>query len=213
MDKHVHVKHCNELIHEAKNRRRRDNRLLYYNDIVLDWITNHVLASVILFDIALIVPLVTLNASDTVKITLGVISSSWIQWWALPALQRSQNKTQAQMKAKAEVDHQTLTYLARLQDEQMTELKGIAEILRNLKNTVWLMILAATLILFGGPAYSQESPSEHASLGAISQELNHSLPHTILITGSGSKIGRGFHRDGNQVIIFLTVLLERLESI
>jgi hypothetical protein len=171
MDKHVHVKHCNELIHEAKNRRRRDNRLLYYNDIVLDWITNHVLASVILFDIALIVPLVTLNASDTVKITLGVISSSWIQWWALPALQRSQNKTQAQMKAKAEVDHQTLTYLARLQDEQMTELKGIAESLRNLKNTVWLMILAATLILFGGPAYSQETPSEHASLDAISQEL------------------------------------------
>jgi hypothetical protein len=130
------------------------------------------------------VPLVTLNASDTVKITLGVISSSWIQWWALPALQRSQNKTQAQMKAKAEVDHQTLTYLARLQDEQMTELKGIAEILRNLKNTVWLMILAATLILFGGPAYSQESPSEHASLSAISQELSMNLKsNTILITG------------------------------
>jgi hypothetical protein len=179
MDTHVRVKHPNELIHEAKNRRRRDNRLLYYNDIVLDWITNHVLASVILFDIALIVPLVTLNASDTVKITLGVISSSWIQWWALPALQRSQNKTQAQMKAKAEVDHQTLTYLARLQDEQMTELKGIAEILRNLKNTVWLMILAATLILFGGPAYGQESPSEQRSLGKFSQELNHNLPNHL----------------------------------
>jgi hypothetical protein len=39
----------------------------------------------------------------------------------LPALQRSQNKT--------------LTYLAELQDEQMTELKRIAEILRILKNT------------------------------------------------------------------------------
>jgi len=135
MPKHAHVKHPNELIQEAKNRRRRDNRLLYYNDIVLEWITNHVLASVILFDIALIVPLLTLNAPDTVKITLGVISSSWIQWWALPALQRSQNKAQAQNDAKAEVDHQTLTYLAKLQDEQMTELKGIAEILRNLKNT------------------------------------------------------------------------------
>jgi ferritin len=51
----------------------------------------------------------------------------------LPALQRSQNKNQAQDEAKAEVDHETLTYLAELQDEQMTELKGIAEILRNLK--------------------------------------------------------------------------------
>ena len=76
MDKHAHVRHPKELIQEAKNRTRRDNRLLYYNDIVLEWITNHVLASVILFDIALIVALLTLNAPDTVKITLGVISAA-----------------------------------------------------------------------------------------------------------------------------------------
>jgi hypothetical protein len=130
MDKHAHVRHPKALVQEAKNRRRRENKLLYYNDIVLEWITNHVLASVKPFDIALIVPLLTLNAPDTVKITLGVISGSWIQWWALPALQRSQNKTQAQNEAKADVDHETLTYLAKLQDEQMTELRGIAEILR-----------------------------------------------------------------------------------
>lgn len=117
MDKHAHVRHPKELIQEIIDRRRRDNRLLYYNDIFLAWITNHVLASVILFDVALIVPLLTLNAPDTVKITLGVISGSWIQWWALPALQRSQNKTQAKNEAKAAVDHETLTYLAKLQDE------------------------------------------------------------------------------------------------
>jgi hypothetical protein len=135
MDKHAHVKHPKELTQEVKTRMRRDNRLLYYNDIVLEWITNHVLASVVFFDIAIIVPLLTLKASDSVKITLGVISSSWVQWWALPALQRSQNKTQAQSEAKAEADHQALTYLAKLQDEQMTELKSIAKSLRNLKNT------------------------------------------------------------------------------
>jgi hypothetical protein len=135
MDKHAHVKHPKELTQGVKTRMRRDNRLLYYNDIVLEWITNHVLASVVFFDIAIIVPLLTLKASDSVKITLGVISSSWVQWWALPALQRSQNKTQAQSEAKAEADHQALTYLAKLQDEQMTELKSIAESLRNLKNT------------------------------------------------------------------------------
>ena len=84
MDNHGHVKNPKDLIQEANNRLRHDNRLLYYNDIVLEWITNHLLASVIFFDVALIVPLLTLNASDTVKITLGVISSSWIQWWALP---------------------------------------------------------------------------------------------------------------------------------
>jgi len=134
MHNHAHVRHPKEVIQDAKDRRRCQHRLLYYNDIVLEWITNHVLASVILFDIALIVPLLTLNAPDTVKITLGVISGSWIQWWALPALQRSQNKTQAQNEAKAQVDHETLTYLANLQDEQMTELKGITEILRALKD-------------------------------------------------------------------------------
>jgi hypothetical protein len=77
MDKHAHVKHPKELIQEAKNLRRGDNRILRYNDIVLEWITNHVLASVIFFDIALILPLLTVNASDGVKITLGVISASW----------------------------------------------------------------------------------------------------------------------------------------
>jgi hypothetical protein len=133
MHNHAHVRHPKEIIQEAKDRIRRENKLLYYNDVVLAWITNHVLASVILFDIALIVPLLTLNAPDSIKITLGVISGSWIQWWALPALQRSQNKTQARIEAKAQVDHETLTYLAKLQDEQMTELKGITEILRILQ--------------------------------------------------------------------------------
>ena len=134
MHNHAHVRHPKEVVQEAKDRRHREHQLLYYNDLVLEWITNHVLASVILFDIALIVPLLTLNAPDSVKITLGVISGSWIQWWALPALQRSQNKTQGQNEAKAQVDHETLTYLAKLQDEQMTELKGITEILRVLKD-------------------------------------------------------------------------------
>src|SRR5438477_1475730 len=134
MHNHAHVRHPKEVVQEAKDRRCREHKLLYYNDVVLEWITNHVLASVILFDIALIVPLLTLNAPDSVKITLGVISGSWIQWWALPALQRSQNKTQGQNEAKAQVDHETLTYLAKLQDEQMTELKGITEILRVLKD-------------------------------------------------------------------------------
>ena len=34
------------------------------------------------------------------------------------------------------------------------------------------MILAATLILFGGTAYSQESGSEHGSLAEIGQKLS-----------------------------------------
>lgn len=133
LEPHAHVKHPKELLQQAKRATLRENRILYYNDIVLEWVTNHVLGSVILFDIALIVPLLVIPAPNSIKITLGVISGSWIQWWALPALQRSQNKTQAQNDAKAEVDHEALTYLATLQDQQMAELKGIADILKKLK--------------------------------------------------------------------------------
>src|SRR5260370_16734022 len=94
MDKNAHVKHPKELTQGVKTRMRRDNRLLYYNDIVLEWITNHVLASVVFFDIAIILPLLTLKASDSVKITLALISSSWVQRYSLPALHHSQTKPQ-----------------------------------------------------------------------------------------------------------------------
>jgi hypothetical protein len=38
MGNHTHVKNPKELTQEAKNRRRHDNRFLYYNDVVLEWI-------------------------------------------------------------------------------------------------------------------------------------------------------------------------------
>ena len=48
---------------------------------------------------------------------------------------------------------------------------------------VWLMILAATLILFGGTAYSQESGSEHGSLA----EIDRSSPTLCPISGQCSR--------------------------
>lgn len=72
MNPHVHVRHPKEILDKAKNDIKKNNLLLYLNDVVLEWITNHVLASVLLFDIALIVPLLTLQAPDSVKITLGL---------------------------------------------------------------------------------------------------------------------------------------------
>ncbi|HSX48207.1 MAG TPA: hypothetical protein VLF41_01740 [Candidatus Nanoarchaeia archaeon] len=116
MDSHPKVRHPKEVL---KEKRAQESPLLRLNDSVLEWITSHILASVIFFDLALIVPLLAIPAPEGFKITLGVISGSWIQLWALPALQRSQNKTQAQNDAKAEVDHQTLTYISNLQDEQL----------------------------------------------------------------------------------------------
>lgn len=124
---HQYVRRPREVLQATRQAARRENKFLYGNDLLLEWITNHVLASVWLFDVALIVPLLVIKAPDSIKITLGVISGSWIQWWALPALQRSQNKTQAQNDAKAEVDHETLTYLANTQDTQTEMLKNIVQ--------------------------------------------------------------------------------------
>lgn len=133
MQPHIHVRHPRDILKTRREAIKHEHALLYYNDMFLSWVTNHILASVILFDAALIVPLLAIPAPEAVKITLGVISGSWIQLWALPALQRSQNRTQAQNDAKAEADHETLTYLATLQDRQMAELQAIAKHIKDMK--------------------------------------------------------------------------------
>ena len=87
-----------------------------FNDRLLDWLAEHVLASILMFDIALIVPLLVIQMPDNIKITLGVISGSWIQWWALPALQRSSVKADQKREAKADSDHAALTHIANTVD-------------------------------------------------------------------------------------------------
>ncbi len=96
---------------------RELTRAAAWNDALLTWLTDHVLASTAMFDVALVLPLLVLPMPDSVKITLGVFSGSWIQWWALPALQRSQQKADVKRDAKADADHQALTHLATTLDE------------------------------------------------------------------------------------------------
>lgn len=106
---HPRVPHPREFLALAKRDR---HWLVAANDGVLDWLTKHVLASIAMFDVALIVPLLVIPAPDSIKITLGVISGSWIQWWALPALQRSAVQADHQRAAKADADHAALTHVA-----------------------------------------------------------------------------------------------------
>src|SRR5579875_2542322 len=136
MQAHKHVRNPKDILSQAKAESVEGKKLYALNDRLLDWITNHVLASITMFDIALIVPLIAIPMSNSIKLTLAVISSSWIQWWALPALQRSQNKIQAQNDAKAAVDHETLTYLANKQDEQMELLKKIESLQLSARDSV-----------------------------------------------------------------------------
>lgn len=96
------------------------------NDRVLVWLTDHMLSSMLMFDAALILPLLALPAPDGVKLTLGVISGSWFQWWALPALQRTAVKADVKRDAKADADHQALSHIAVTGDANGDLLHAIA---------------------------------------------------------------------------------------
>ena len=54
------------------------------------------------------------------------ISQNFLQLVLLPVIMVGQNVIQDHQVAKADADHKTLTYLANLQEQQMTELQNIA---------------------------------------------------------------------------------------
>lgn len=54
------------------------------------------------------------------------ISQNFLQLVLLPVIMVGQNVIQDQQGAKADADHETLSYLANLQEEQMRELKSIS---------------------------------------------------------------------------------------
>ncbi len=109
-----HVKHPNIVIEEC---RKEQNKLTRINDVVLEWIASHVLGSIIFFDVALIIPLLALKAPAWVAAIVLILSSTWIQLWALPALQRTQVKGDVLRQAKADADHEALTHIANQVDE------------------------------------------------------------------------------------------------
>ncbi len=124
MAPNARVRHPRErVLHDKKAWLERQSWLVGKNDKVLDWLSEHVLASMLMFDIALIVPLLVIPMNDSVKITLCVISGSWIQWWALPALQRSQVKADKKREAKADSDHEALTHIANTVDAILAKIE------------------------------------------------------------------------------------------
>lgn len=96
----------------VKNPEDWANETTTRSDRFIQWVTDRVLASAIMFYLALVLPLLVLPLPDAVKLILAVLSSNWIQWWALPALQRSQNRADQERSLKNQADHETLTYIA-----------------------------------------------------------------------------------------------------
>jgi hypothetical protein len=73
--------------------------------------TSSLLGSMALFWTTFIVPLIAIPASDSIKLVVSIIFSSWFQAWALPVLQGAANRADVKRDAKADADHQALTSL------------------------------------------------------------------------------------------------------
>jgi hypothetical protein len=106
-----------------------------FNDKFAVWIATHVGSMYCFYLFNLLAFLSAKAAFDTHNLVpiVNWVSSNWIQLVLLPAIMVAQNVAQTASDAKSEADHITLTYLANLQDEQMSELKNQTQILDFLK--------------------------------------------------------------------------------
>ena len=106
-----------------------------FNQNFATWIGTHV-GSMYCFYLFNVIALLSVKAAFETHNLVPIVnwvSSNWIQLILLPAIMVAQNIAQDATEAKSEADHMTLTYLANLQDEQMTELKNQTTILEELK--------------------------------------------------------------------------------
>jgi len=122
---HPHVINPRDLI-------KRENN---FNDRLAVWISTHVGSMYCFYLFNVIALLSAKSAFQTHNLVpiVNWISSNWIQLVLLPAIMVAQNVSQKATDAKSQSDHQTLTYLANLQDEQMVELKNQTYILNVIK--------------------------------------------------------------------------------
>ena len=102
----------NEMPEEHSSVRHPFSNFKVNSDRFMSWVADKVLASPFMFYTAMIAPLVILPMPGWAKATLMVLSGNWIQWWALPALQRRQNEMDIKQSLKADADHEALTHIA-----------------------------------------------------------------------------------------------------
>lgn len=85
-----------------------------------------------ILDLIMLPPVIKANS---VIVWVTYIAQTVLQLILLPVIMVGQNVIQGQNDAKADADHQTLTYLANLQDKQMAELETISDKLNSLKGS------------------------------------------------------------------------------
>lgn len=101
---HPHVPHPSHLLPISR-----------FNDWVAGRLTR-ILGSAIFFYICFTVPLAVLPGPTWAKTLVNILSSAWIQLWALAVLQMGQNKADDMRKAMAEATYRALTHVATVGD-------------------------------------------------------------------------------------------------
>ena len=129
LKKHPHVIHPKEL------RNKELKGITKFNYQLAEKITNGIgtmwcAYAFLLIDLMMLPPVIK---SNNVMVWVTYIAQTVLQLVLLPIIMVGQNVIQAQNESKAETDHNTLTYLATLQDEQMKELKNQTAILVKLE--------------------------------------------------------------------------------
>jgi hypothetical protein len=129
LKKHPHVMHPKELL-------KKDFKgISKFNYWLAVRITNGVgtmwcAYAFLIIDLLMLPPVINANS---VMVWVTYIAQTVLQLVLLPIIMVGQNVIQSQNEAKANTDHNTLTYLATLQDEQMMELKNQTAILLKLE--------------------------------------------------------------------------------
>ena len=100
-------------------------------DALLDVMAHHLLGSRLASVVAVVTPILFINASTEVKIGIGFVSGTWIQWWALHILQRRAIIADRLHDAKSDADHLSLTYLCHATDDILKILKEQSVILES----------------------------------------------------------------------------------
>lgn len=114
MQQHPAVTHPASLLRPSGgwNQWLADNLVKVFGAIWTVWICMTVLLAVLLFP-------------KGVQSVVFYLSSGWVQLWALPLINYTQNKADALRTAKADADHQALTHVATTLDEAMALISSL----------------------------------------------------------------------------------------
>lgn len=97
-----------------------------FNGWVAERLTR-ILGSAVFFYVCFAVPLLVLPGPDWAKVVVTILSSSWVQLWALAVLQMGANKADDMRRAMADAAHLAQVHIATVGDLNYMWLSAIAE--------------------------------------------------------------------------------------